>query len=84
MAAQKFLTMANASIKKPTGNPSRSFIGAGKHLGLAKSVSSDPIPKSEWKKLEERFGLSEEFTERIKKSEKEMAQGNRPRVRQRR
>ncbi len=28
-----------------------SFLGAGKHLGQKKAVSSDPIPASEWKGL---------------------------------
>ena len=34
-----------------SANQPRSFVGAGKHLGLKKPVSSDPIPKSEWKGL---------------------------------
>jgi len=29
----------------------RSFVGAGKHLGLKKAVSPEPIPSSEWKGL---------------------------------
>jgi prevent-host-death family protein len=29
----------------------RSFIGAGKHLGVKHPVSSDPIPAAEWKGL---------------------------------
>jgi prevent-host-death family protein len=29
-----------------------SFLGAGKHLGMKKSVSPEPIPPSEWKGLE--------------------------------
>ncbi len=29
----------------------RSFVGAGKHLGVKKPVSPDPIPASEWKGL---------------------------------
>ena len=31
---------------------SASFLGAGKHLGVKKPVSCDPIPRSEWKGLE--------------------------------
>jgi prevent-host-death family protein len=34
----------------PAGQP-RSFVGAGKHLGMKSALSSDPIPKSEWKGL---------------------------------
>lgn len=30
---------------------SRTFLGAGKHLGQKKPVSSGPIPASEWKGL---------------------------------
>ena len=30
-------------------NRSPSFMGAGKHLGMEKPVSPDPIPQSEWK-----------------------------------
>jgi antitoxin (DNA-binding transcriptional repressor) of toxin-antitoxin stability system len=30
------------------GQPS-SFVGAGKHLGMKKPVSPDPIPMCEWK-----------------------------------
>ena len=30
---------------------SRSFVGAGRHLGAKKAVSSEPIPASEWKGL---------------------------------
>ena len=29
----------------------RTFVGAGRHLGLKKPVSPEPIPKSEWKDL---------------------------------
>ena len=29
----------------------RSFMGAGKHLGMKKPLSPDPIPASEWKGL---------------------------------
>ncbi len=32
-------------------NQPRSFVGAGKHLGMKRPVSPDPIPKSEWKGL---------------------------------
>jgi prevent-host-death family protein len=32
-------------------NQSASFVGAGKHLGMKKPVSPDPIPRSEWKGL---------------------------------
>jgi len=32
----------------PAAQP-RSFIGAGKHLGMKRPVSPEPIPKSEWK-----------------------------------
>ena len=32
-------------------NQPRSFIGAGKDLGIKRPVSPDPIPKSEWKGL---------------------------------
>jgi antitoxin (DNA-binding transcriptional repressor) of toxin-antitoxin stability system len=28
-----------------------SFFGAGRHLGMKKAVSSEPIPKSEWRGL---------------------------------
>ena len=34
----------------PAGKPQR-FLGAGKHLGLKRAVSPDPIPASEWKGL---------------------------------
>lgn len=34
----------------PAGR-SPSFIGAGKHLRMKKSVSPDPVPRSEWKGL---------------------------------
>ena len=34
----------------PAGQP-RSFLGAGRHLGQKKAVSSHPIPASEWKGL---------------------------------
>jgi antitoxin (DNA-binding transcriptional repressor) of toxin-antitoxin stability system len=34
----------------PAGRP-RSFVGAGRHLGAKKPVSSEPIPASEWKGL---------------------------------
>lgn len=30
---------------------SRSLVGAGKHLGVKRAVSADPIPTSEWKGL---------------------------------
>ena len=29
----------------------KSFLGAGKHLGLKKAVSPDPVPASEWKDI---------------------------------
>jgi prevent-host-death family protein len=29
----------------------RSFLGAGKHLGMKEPVSPDPIPESEWKSM---------------------------------
>lgn len=29
----------------------RSFVGAGKHLGMKKAVSPDPVPSSEWRGL---------------------------------
>ena len=29
----------------------RSFLGAGRHLGQKKAVSSDPLPETEWKGL---------------------------------
>lgn len=29
----------------------RSFVGAGKHLGMKKAVSPDPVPPSEWRGL---------------------------------
>ena len=29
----------------------RSFVGAGRHLGARKPVSSEPVPASEWKGL---------------------------------
>jgi antitoxin (DNA-binding transcriptional repressor) of toxin-antitoxin stability system len=29
----------------------RTFVGAGRHLGLCAPVSSDPIPATEWKGL---------------------------------
>ena len=29
----------------------RTFLGAGKHLGMKKPLSPDPIPASEWKGL---------------------------------
>ena len=32
-------------------NQSSTFVGAGKHLGMKKPVTSDPIPQSEWKGL---------------------------------
>jgi len=32
-------------------NQPRCFVGAGKHLGMKRPVSSEPIPKSEWKGL---------------------------------
>ena len=32
-------------------NQPRSFVGAGKHLGMKRPVSPDQIPKSEWKGL---------------------------------
>ena len=34
----------------PAGRP-RSFVGAGKRLGLKKPVSPAPIPEAEWKGL---------------------------------
>ena len=34
----------------PASRPG-SFLGAGRHLGQKKAVSSDPIPSSEWKGL---------------------------------
>ncbi|MDB6023359.1 MAG: hypothetical protein JWQ04_3216 [Pedosphaera sp.] len=34
----------------PASRPLK-FFGAGRHLGVKKPVSSDPIPKSEWKGL---------------------------------
>lgn len=29
----------------------RTFLGAGKHLGMKQAVSPEPIPESEWKGL---------------------------------
>ena len=38
-------------VRIVSANQPRSFVGAGKHLGLKAPVSPDPIPKSEWKGL---------------------------------
>jgi antitoxin (DNA-binding transcriptional repressor) of toxin-antitoxin stability system len=32
-------------------NQSPSFVGAGKHFGVKKPLSPDPVPQSEWKGL---------------------------------
>jgi len=34
-------------------NQSSAFVGVGKHLGMKKPVSADPIPQSEWKRYAE-------------------------------
>ena len=33
-------------------NQPRSFVGAGRHLGMKQAVSPEPVPPSEWKGLE--------------------------------
>ena len=38
-------------IRIVSARAQRSWLGAGKHLGLKKAVSSEPIPDSEWKGL---------------------------------
>jgi hypothetical protein len=76
--------MSNGRAKRPTVKRSQCFVGAGKHMGLKRPVSSDPIPKSEWKgldQLEDGLELSAEFKAQIEQSEREMAQAKRPRVR---
>jgi hypothetical protein len=35
-------------LKRVDTDKSLSFVGAGKHLGMNKPVSSDSIPQSEW------------------------------------
>ena len=35
----------------PASKKARSFLGAGKHLGMTKPLSPDPVPESEWKGL---------------------------------
>lgn len=38
-------------VRIVSANQSRTFLGAGRHLGMKKPVSPDPVPRSEWKGL---------------------------------
>jgi len=38
-------------VRVVAANHPRSFVGAGKHLGVKEPVTSDAIPESEWKGL---------------------------------
>jgi hypothetical protein len=38
-------------LKRVDTDKSVSFVGAGKHFGMKKPVSPEPIPQSEWKGL---------------------------------
>ncbi len=39
-------------VRIVAASPSRTFVGAGQHLGVKEPVSPEPIPASEWKGLE--------------------------------
>jgi hypothetical protein len=42
-------SLSSVGVRIVPANQPSSFVGAGKHFGMKKPVSPDPIPRSEWK-----------------------------------